>query len=108
MKLTYSNPTTGVGAWLAWESKSEGNGKMTISELSDAKVTYQLEFPDMGTSSTGSIELRAQAGGIEVVWVDVGDLGMNPMNRWFGLILEKLIAPDFERGLANLSRLVEK
>jgi len=108
MKLTYSNPTTGVGAWSAWESKSEGNGKMTISELSDAKVTYQLEFPDMGTSSTGSIELRAQAGGIEVVWVDAGDLGMNPMNRWFGLILDKLIAPDFERGLANLRRLVEK
>ena len=108
MKLSYSKPTAGVGAWSAWESKSEGNGKMTITEQTPARITYRLEFPDQGMQSVGTIELRAQDGGIRVVWADAGDLGMNPMNRWFGLFLDKFIGPDFERGLANLKRLAEK
>jgi len=108
MKITYSPQTTGVGAWSAWESTSEGNGKMTITEQTVAKVTYHLEFPDMGTRSTGSIEVRPQAGGVQVVWVDAGDLGMNPLNRWFGLFLDKLIGSDFERGLNNMRKLAEK
>ena len=58
--------------------------------------------------SVGTIELRAQDGGIRVVWADAGDLGMNPVNRWFGLFLDKMIGPDFERGLVNLKRLAEK
>jgi hypothetical protein len=62
----------------------------------------------MGTQSTGSIELRPEGAGLRVVWVDAGDLGMNPINRWFGLFLDKLIGPDFERGLTNLRKLAEK
>jgi hypothetical protein len=109
MKLSYSTPSTGVGAWSAWESKKEGNGKMTITEQTPARVAYHLEFPDMGTQSSGAIELQAQTGGVKVIWTDAGDLGMNPIMRWFGLFLDKsLIGPDFERGLANLKRLAEK
>jgi hypothetical protein len=108
MKLSYSEKGTGVGAWSAWESKQEGNGKMTITEVTPTKVTYHLEFPDMGTHSTGAIELVPEGGGQKVVWTDQGDLGMNPMFRWFGLFIEKIIAPDFERGLANIKKLVEK
>lgn len=108
MKLSYSEKTTGVGAWSAWESKQEGNGRMTITEVTPTKVTYHLEFPDMGTQSTGAIELVPEGAGHKVVWTDAGDLGMNPLNRWFGLFLEKLIAPDFERGLANVKKIVEK
>ena len=108
MKLSYSTPATGVGAWSAWESKQEGNGRMTITELSPTKVGYLLEFPDMGMKSNGSMELRPEAGGVRVVWVDAGDLGMNPMNRWVGLFLDGMIGPDFERGLANMKKLAEK
>jgi hypothetical protein len=108
MKLSYSAQTTGVGAWSQWESAKEGNGKMTISAQTATKVAYLLEFPDMGTKSEGSIELVSEAGGTRVVWVDAGDLGNNPMNRWFGLFVDKLIGPDFERGLSNIKKLVEK
>jgi hypothetical protein len=108
MKITYSEKTTGVGAWSAWESKSEGNGKMTITTYEPAKsAAYSLEFPDMGMSSKGSMILQPAEGGVKVVWVDAGDLGMNPMNRWFGLFLDGMIGPDFEKGLANMKRLVE-
>ena len=108
MKLAYSEQTTGIGAWASWESKQEGNGKMTITELPPGKVIYHLEFPDNGFESTGSMEAIGEAGGTRVIWTDAGDLGMNPMNRWFGLFLDKFIGQDFDRGLANLKKLVEK
>ncbi len=108
MKISYSSPPTGVGAWSAWESKQEGNGKMTITAQTSTMVDYLLEFPDMGLRSHGSIELKPEAGGVRVVWADAGDLGLNPMNRWVGLFLDKMIGPDFERGLANMKKLAEK
>ena len=108
MKLAYSAQTTGVGAWASWESKQEGNGRMTITAQTPAAVHYLLEFPDLGMKSNGSMETTPAAGGTRLVWADVGDLGMNPMNRWFGLFLDKFIGTDFELGLANLKRVVEK
>ena len=108
MKITYSAQQLGVGSWSAWESKSEGNGKMTITEQTATKVTYHLEFLDMGMQSTGTMELVPAARGVRLVWADTGDLGLNPMSRWFGLFLDKIIGPDFERGLANLKRRVER
>jgi len=36
-----------------------------------------------------------------------GDLGHSPVNRWFGLFMDKLVGPDFDAGLANLKRLSE-
>jgi hypothetical protein len=108
MKLSYSTPSAGVGAWSAWESAKEGNGKMTITAQSPSVVTYTLEFPDMGMKSEGAMTLAADGAGTRVTWTDAGDLGMNPMSRWFGLFLDKMIGPDFERGLANLKKLLEK
>lgn len=108
MKLSYSEQATGIGSWSAWESKSEGNGRMTIMEQAPAKITYHLEFPDFGMQSTGIIELQPADTGVRVVWSDTGDLGMNPLNRWFGLFLDRMIGPDFERGLANMKKLAEK
>ncbi len=108
MKISYSAPSTGVGAWSQWESKKEGSGKMTIAEQSPTKSVYQLEFPDMGMKSTGVIEYVPQSDGVKVTWSDSGDLGMNPMNRWFGLFLDGLVGADFERGLSNLEKVAQK
>ncbi len=108
MKMSFSEKTTGPGAWSAWESAKEGNGKMTITTQTPTKLIYDLDFPDFGMKSVGSIELAADAAGTRVIWVDAGDLGMNPVNRWFGLFLDGMIGPDFEQGLSNIRKLVEK
>lgn len=108
MKLSYSAKSSGVGAWSAWESKNEGNGRMTITAAEPAKrVAYDLEFPDFGMKSVGILTLAPEAGGVRVVWADEGDLGMNPMNRWFGLFLDGMIGPDFEKGLSKLKSVSE-
>ncbi len=41
------------------------------------------------------------------MWTSGGDLGFNPMHRWFGLFMDKFIGPDFERGLVKLQELSE-
>ena len=51
--------------------------------------------------------LQPAEGGVKVVGVDAGDLGMNPLSRWFGLFLDGIIGPDFEKGLAKMKRIVE-
>jgi uncharacterized protein YndB with AHSA1/START domain len=109
MKMTFSEPATGVGAWSAWESKSQGNGRMTITDVEPAKrMVYRLEFPDMGTSSIGAMSLQPADKGVKVVWSDAGDLGMNPMFRWFGLFIDRMLGPDFEHGLRKMKALAEK
>lgn len=109
MKVTYSDPSAGSGAWSQWESATEGNGRMTITAHEPPqRVLYRLEFPDMGMSSTGQLALQPAAGGVEMVWTNEGDLGMNPVSRWFGLFLDGMIGPDFERGLARLKAVAER
>jgi hypothetical protein len=61
----------------------------------------------MGTSSEGTMTLAPDGDGVKVTWLDAGDLGMNPLFRWFGLFIEHMIGPDFEKGLANLKRVAE-
>jgi hypothetical protein len=36
-----------------------------------------------------------------------GDQGMNPMKRYFGLIMDKMLGPKFEEGLASLKSVSE-
>jgi hypothetical protein len=108
MKLSYSEKSTGVGAWSAWESKTEGNGKMTVTADEPAnKLVYRLEFPDMQMVSSGTMDLQPAEKGVRVAWVSEGNLGMNPMHRWVGLFLEKMVGHDFEQGLAKLKSVAE-
>lgn len=108
MKVTYSEKQGELGAWSSWESKTEGNGRATLTLLAPNRVAYDLEFADMGMKSRGSFALTPEGSGVRVVWSDSGDLGNNPLNRWFGLFLDQMIGPDFEAGLAKLKRNLEK
>jgi hypothetical protein len=81
---------------------------MTLTAIQPAKqVVYTLVFPDFGMTSTGIVNLAPAAEGVRVTWVDEGDLGMNPMHRWLGLFLDRMIGPDFEKGLAKLKTISE-
>ena len=109
MEVTYSATTNTVGARSEWKSKSQGNGKASLTTLTPpTRVEYELEFSGMSSASQGSFTLTAAPEGVRVVWASAGDLGNNPMARWFGLFLDRMIGPDFEAGLAKLKTLCEK
>jgi uncharacterized protein YndB with AHSA1/START domain len=109
MAITYSGPPSGAGAAWEWKSNTEGDGKMTFTAAEPGKrVAYDLYFPDFGTTSGGDLLLTAEGGATKVTWTMNGNMGSNPLLRWFALFGDKMVGKDFEAGLANLKVLAEK
>ena len=109
MKVTYSGPPSGTGAKWAWESKTEGTGNMEFTHAEPNKrLEYRLAFPDYGMISSGALTLLPSPGGTDVTWVTVGNVGANPVNHYFAALMDRMVGPDFEGGLANLKALAEK
>ncbi len=107
MQLTYSGPEAGAGAKWAWKSKTEGNGMMEFTAAEPNKqLTYAFQMEGM-SPSPGVLKLEPAGNGTKVIWSMSGDAGMNPLNRWFGFFMDRLVGPDFEAGLANLKKLAE-
>jgi hypothetical protein len=108
MKIEYGGPAAGTGARWSWRSDSEGNGTMEFTEAVEGqRLVYRLAFPDMGMQSTGQMTIVPEGNGVRVSWSNEGDMGANPLNRWFGAFMDKLVGPDFDEGLANLKKLAE-
>ncbi|MEQ1595209.1 MAG: SRPBCC family protein [Casimicrobium sp.] len=107
MQLTYAGPEAAAGSKWTWKSKSEGNGGMEWSAVeTNKRIGYILTMEDM-TPATGDLTFTPEGNGTKVVWSINGNGGMNPIFRWFGLFMDKLIGPDFEAGLKNLKKIAE-
>jgi len=108
MKVSFSGPAAGVGARYTWEGKSTGHGELQLTRSDPAKgITFDLEFGHGKYISVGTIEMSPEASGTKVTWTNEGELGLNPINRYFGLMMDKMMGPDFQKGLDNLKRKVE-
>jgi hypothetical protein len=110
MKKTFDGPPSGVGAKYAWVGNKEvGEGRMTI-EKSDkpSTVGIKLEFltPFESTSQT-TFTFAPAAGGSKVTWAMDGE--NNFVSKAMSLVMDmdKLIGPDFERGLAAMKTAAE-
>ena len=109
MEISYSGPESGSGAGWAWKSKTEGDGRMKFTTAEPGKrLAYELFFPDFGTTSLGDFRFEAAGAATKVSWIMNGDMGSNPVFRWFALFMDSMVGKDFESGLANLKALAEK
>lgn len=108
MILKYSGSDRAIGMFSSWESETEGNGEMEITQLEhNKKVVYRLYFPEVGMGSTGSLILTPVGDATRVTWHDSGEVGINPVDRYFILIIDSVIGPDFATGLENLKTIIE-
>ncbi len=109
IRVTFSGAEVGIGQMMSWESDSAqvGSGSQTITEYEpESRVVTALDFGPQGRAvATTTVEPAGE--GSRVTWGFDTDLGMNPVARYFGLALEGMIAPDFERGLAKLKEVAE-
>lgn len=108
-QYTFSGPDSGVGAKMAWHSENRdvGSGQQQIlASTPDQHIQTALNFGDMGTAFA-TFDLAATDAGTRVTWGFDNDNGYNIIGRYFGLMMDKMIGPDFERGLANLKTLAE-
>ena len=110
MEITYSGPEAGSGAQWKWHSKSEGDGEMTLTSAEpDRRIGYKLFFPDFNSTAAGTISFDpVSQTTTRVTWANEGELGNNPMMRWMGLAMDKMVGNDFAAGLANLKTLASK
>jgi effector-binding domain-containing protein len=98
-----------VGATRMWNGKKLGDGMMTITAMTPGQsVNYDLAFRHGNIKSQSSMILEPSGDSCKVLWSVSGDLGNNPMNRYFGLFMNKMMGPDFEKGLARLKKVSEE
>lgn len=96
------------GSIWKWEGKVLGNGQMTATEFVPGQLlAYDLSFDKGKYQSKGKITIAAMADSCKVSWIDEGDLGYNPVNRYFGLMMDKMMGPDFEKGMKKLKTVCE-
>lgn len=108
MKVTFTGPESGVGAHYAWEGESTGKGKLMLTKSDPATgVEYDMDFDDGKYVSTGGIKLEPDGAATKATWWNAGELGWNPINRYFGLMMDGMMGPDFQTGLNNLKQKVE-
>jgi len=104
-------PEQGVGARMTWASDMPdvGSGSQEIVEsVPDQLVRTKLDFGDMGNANAFfAIEPQGEDS-THLVWGFDTDLGYNPISRYFGLMFERWIGPDYEQGLAKLKSLAEQ
>ena len=107
-KITFAGPDSGVGASMHWAGNSKvGTGTDTIVEsVPDRHVGLELDFGQGKAKS--SIDLAPATAGTKVTWTLDMDLGAGPIGRYFGLFLDGMIGPDYERGLGRLKALAER
>ncbi len=108
-KYTFEGPDHGVGHRMRWQSDNPnvGSGSQEIIEsVPESLVRTHLDFGPNGIA-TASFHLEAAEGGTQVTWRFDTDLGRNPAVRYFGLLMDRMVGPDYEKGLSNLKRLAE-
>jgi effector-binding domain-containing protein len=106
--FTMEGPAAQVGTSWKWEGKVLGNGEMVLSELIPGQlVAYDLAFDHGKYKSKGKIVIENLEDSAKVSWLDEGDLGYNPVSRYMGLFMGKMMGPDFEKGLAKLKTVAE-
>jgi hypothetical protein len=110
MKQTFSGPASGVGASHAWEGNGDvGVGSQTITEVKqDELVRVKLEFkkPMEGTNMV-DFTLAPEGAGTKVGWKMYGPMPLVSKLMCLFFNMDKMIGPDFEKGLGKLKTMAE-
>lgn len=110
MQHSYTAPDSGVGQSMAWTgNRKVGQGSMTITDTTpDERVALTLTFlKPFKATNTVDIVLTALGGATQVQWIMRGrqNLLMQAVDKVTSM--DDMLGKDFERGLANLKRVVE-
>jgi uncharacterized protein YndB with AHSA1/START domain len=110
MQEQYSGPPSGVGAGYSWQGNSKaGEGRMTIREaVPNEKVVLFLEFlKPFPSSSDMTLSLQPEGQNTRVNWTMTGEATFATKAIQLFSSLDKMVGPDFEKGLAQLKREAE-
>lgn len=92
-----------------WDGKKVGEGSLTLRDIDNKHVHFDLEFikPWKAKASDNWLFEEWGNGETKVTWQNNGDLPY-PMARLMGPFLHKTLNKQFDEGLKNLKELCEK
>ena len=108
-RFVFSGPDQGPGARMEWHSAvpEVGSGSQeVVAVVPGRSVSTRLVFDGQG-EAVSTMRLAPAGSGTRATWEFDMALGMNPVNRWIGLIVDKSVGADHARGLDRLKALVE-
>ncbi len=111
MGKKYEGPEAGANAKFSWDSKNRNvmKGSMLIKDSKpNESIGIELTMSDMDQASMANFKFEKADKGTKVTWNMDMDMGMNPAHKYAGLFMDKLIGPDFEKGLKDLKEIAEK
>ena len=110
MKIIYSGPPEGVGATYSWKSKHRevGDGEQKVVSAKPYEyILMDMAFAEGGPARCG-FYFQKTAAGTEIKWTIDSDAGWNLPGRYFMLLMDYFVGPQFEQGLSSLSALSAK
>ena len=111
MQRSFSGAASGTGAVYAWEgNKNVGSGRMEILEASPpSKIVIKLDFlKPFEAHNTAEFTMLPQGDATSITWLMHGPASFMVKVMHVFINMDKMVGKDFETGLANLKRLVEK
>lgn len=107
-QYAFEGPAQGVGQKMVWTSASDkvGSGSQTITEYQPpARAASDLDFGPMGKANA-TWELAPSPAGTKVTWrFRTQTDGI--IERWLGLMFDRWVGSDYEKGLARLKTVAE-
>lgn len=111
MTKTFKGESGAVGSNYHWSgNRKVGEGQMTVTDVTDEKnITIDLRFlKPFKSESVTQVNLSPSGDGTEVTWRMTGEKTfMTKVMSLVGKNMDKMVGPDFEKGLAKLKRISE-
>jgi uncharacterized protein YndB with AHSA1/START domain len=109
LQYRFEGPEIGIGQKMSWisDNRQVGSGSQTVVDYQpNTRFATTLDFGDMG-DAFAYITLKPVDNDTSVTW-GFKSLLRNPLERWMGLVYDRVFGPDNEKGLAKLKAIVEK
>lgn len=111
MVRTFSGPQSGVGAVYGWEGNDQvGAGRMEITgAAAPSKIDIKLDFlKPFESHNTTVFTLAPQGDSTTVTWSMSGPSAFITKLMGVFVSMDKMVGPDFEKGLASMKAAAEK
>jgi carbon monoxide dehydrogenase subunit G len=97
-----------VGQQYSWKGEIIGSGNMVFTNFDPNSIKSNIEFLEP-QQANGLVEwgFEESGNGTKVSWSITGDSDY-PLGRYFGLMMDNFLGPDFEKGMDMLKDRVEK
>ncbi|MGE3874200.1 MAG: SRPBCC family protein [Parvibaculaceae bacterium] len=109
LQYTFEGPPSGIGQKMSWTSDKPqlGAGSQTVVDYQpNTRFATTLDFGDLG-DAIAYFNFVPVGSDTKVTW-GFKSLLRNPLERWMGLLFDRWIGADYEKGLAKLKEIAER